>query len=148
MDHLLREERPKAIKAIELARGHGDLTDNAEFQVAREHQGWLEGKIGDLQGKLAGCQVVDYPTQPPERVIFGASVSVEDLATGERTKYELVGPYESDIKQGLVSVTSPLGKALIGKRQGEQVTVETPGGIREMEVVTIGIGGQGEKASA
>jgi len=89
--------------------------------------------------------VVDYPSTLPDRVVFGTSVTVEDLNTGERSSHELVGPYESDIKRGLVSVTSPLGRALIGRKEGEQVKVEAPGGIREMEILEIGIGGQGVK---
>ena len=145
MDHLVKSERPKAVKAIEEARAHGDLTDNAEFQTAREHQRLLEGKIRDMQTMLGGCQVVDYPRTPPDRVVFGTSVTVEDLNTGERSSYDLVGPYESDTKRGLISVTSPLGRALIGKKEGEQVKVEAPGGIREMEILEIGIGGQGDK---
>ena len=145
MDHLVRSERPKAVKAIEEARGHGDLTDNAEYQTACEHQRMLEGKIKEFQEMLGGCQVVDYPRTPPDRVVFGVSVTIEDLNTGERSTYELVGPYESDVKKGLVSVTSPLGRALIGKKEGEQVKVEAPGGIREMEILEIGIGGQGVK---
>jgi transcription elongation factor GreA len=145
LDHLVKSERPKAVKAIEEARGHGDLTDNAEYDAAREHQRILETKIRDMQTMLGGCQVVDYPRTPPDRVVFGTLVAVEDLSTGERSSYELVGPYESDTKKGLISVTSPLGKALIGKKEGEQVKVEAPGGIREMEILEIGIGGQGEK---
>ena len=146
LDHLIRTERPKAIKAIELARGHGDLTDNAEYDVAREHQSFLEGKIKDLKEKLSGCQVVDYPTVAPARITFGARVSVEDLSTREQFTYELVGPYESDLKRGLVSVTSPLGRGLIGKGEGEQIQIETPGGIREIQVLEIGIRSQ-EKGS-
>ena len=149
MDHLVKSERPKAVKAIEEARGHGDLTDNAEYDAAREHQRILETKIRDMQTMLGGCQVVDYPRTPPDRVVFGTLVAVEDLSTGERSSYELVGPYESDTKKGLISVTSPLGKALIGKKEGDQVKVEAPGGIREMEILEIGIGGQGgEKTPA
>ncbi len=94
---------------------------------------------------LGGCQVVEYPRTPPDRVVFGTSVTVEDLDTGERSSYELVGPYESDTQRGLVSVTSPLGRALIGKKEGEQVKVEAPGGIRQLEILEIGIGGQGEE---
>jgi transcription elongation factor GreA len=145
LDHLVKSERPKAVKAIEEARGHGDLTDNAEYDAAREHQRILETKIRDMQTMLGGCQVVDYPRTPPDRVVFGTLVAVEDLSTGERSSYELVGPYESDTKKGLISVTSPLGKALIGKEEGDQVKVEAPGGIREMEILEIGIGGQGGK---
>ena len=149
MDHLVKSERPKAVKAIEEARGHGDLTDNAEYDAAREHQRILETKIRDVQTMLGGCQMVDYPRTPPDRVVFGTLVAVEDLSTGERSSYELVGPYESDTKKGLISVTSPLGKALIGKKEGDQVKVEAPGGIREMEILEIGIGGQGgEKTPA
>lgn len=145
MDHLVKSERPKAIKYIGEARSHGDLTDNAEYDTAREHQRLLEGKIKELQQMLGGCHVVDYPRTPPDRVVFGTLVAVEDLSTGERSSYELVGPYESDTKKGLISVTSPLGRALIGKKEGDQVKVEAPGGIREMEILEIGIGGQGEK---
>ena len=145
MDHLVKSERPKAVKAIEEARGHGDLTDNAEYDAARDHQRLLEGKIMEMQTMLGGCQVVDYPRTSPDRVVFGTLVAVEDLSTGVRSSYELVGPYESDTKKGLISVTSPLGRALIGKKEGDQVKVEAPGGIREMEILDIGIGDQGEK---
>jgi len=141
LDHLLRSERPKAIKSIEEARGHGDLTDNAEYQTAREHQGLVEAKIKELQGMLANCQVVEYPRQVPEKVTFGVRVLIEDMDTGERTTFELVGPYESDIKKGLISVTSPLGRALIGKEEGGLANIQTPGGMRQMQVVKIGLGG-------
>jgi len=144
LDHLLRSERPRAIKWIEEARGHGDLTDNAEYQTAREHQRLIEAKIKELQIMLANCQLVDYPRQVPAKVVFGARVLVEDQGTGERTTFELVGPYESNTQKGLVSVTSPLGSALIGKREGELATVQTPGGIRQMQVVQIGVGGMGK----
>ena len=139
MDRLVKAERPRAIKAIEEARGHGDLTDNAEYQTAREHQGMLEAKIKELQNMLANCQLVDLPRQPPEKVTFGTRVAVADLDTGETSTYELVGPYESDTQKGWVSVTSPLGRALIGKGEGDQVTIETPGGIRQMQIVEIGL---------
>ena len=139
LDRLVRTERPRAIKAIEEARGHGDLTDNAEYQTAREHQGMLETKIKELQNMLANCQLVDSPRQPPQKVTFGTRVAVEDLDTGEKSTYELVGPYESDTQKSWVSVTSPLGRALIGKAEGDQVTIETPGGKRQMQIVEIGL---------
>lgn len=144
MDHLLRSERPKAIKAIEEARAHGDLTDNAEYQTAREHQAMLETKIRELQTSLANCQLVDYPRQIPEKVVFGTRVLIEDEETGERKALELVGPYESDTQKGLISVTSPLGRALIGRQDGDSVSVQTPGGTRKMLVIEIGLGSSTE----
>ncbi|MDH7500469.1 MAG: transcription elongation factor GreA [candidate division NC10 bacterium] len=148
LDHFLRSERPKAIKSVEEARSHGDLTDNAEYQVARQHQALVEAKIGELQAILANCRMVDSPSCPPDKVVFGASVLIEDLETGERKRYELVGPYESDVGRGLISVTSPLGKGLIGRQEGDEVIIETPGGTRQMQIIEIGVRGIEGKSSA
>jgi len=138
LDRLIRLERPRAIKAIEEARSHGDLTENAEYQAAREHQALVEARIRELQAMMSSCQLVDYPLETPEKVVFGTRVSIEDQDTGEQQTIELVGPYESDPQKGLVSVTSPLGQALIGKKEGDLVSLETPGGLRRIQVLEIG----------
>ncbi len=134
LQRLQKEERPAVIKAIEEARGHGDLSENAEYEAAKEKQSIIEGKILDTTEKLANSQIVDLPQDVDGKVIFGCKVSVEDLETGEVSEYRLVGPFEADVQSGTISVTSPLGKALIGKEEGDEVKVQTPKGIRNMEV--------------
>lgn len=134
---LQKEERPGIIKAIEEARSHGDISENAEYEAAKEKQGIIEGRILDLTTKVGNSQIVDLPEDVDGRVIFGCKVSVEDLETGEVSSFRLVGPYEADVQSGTISVTSPLGKALIGKEEGEQITVQTPKGIRKLEVLEI-----------
>lgn len=137
LERLQREERPKVIKAIAEARGHGDLSENAEFIAAREKQGFIEAMIQSLQQKLAGSEIIDISDNDSERAVFGSWVIIENVETGERVRYQLVGPYESDVPKGRISITSPIGKALVGKTIGDEVRVQTPGGVREFEVVEV-----------
>jgi len=137
LERLQRVERPKVIKAIAEARGHGDLSENAEFIAAREKQGLIEAMIQSLQQKLAGSEIIDISDNDSERAIFGSWVIIENVETGERVRYQLVGPYESDVPKGRISITSPIGKALVGKTIGDEVRVQTPGGVREFELVEI-----------
>ncbi len=130
-------ERPKNINAIEEARAHGDLSENAEFEAAKEKQAFLENRINELAQKLAHANVIDPATVPKDKVVFGCSVLLESIDTGQEVTYQLVGPDESDINQGLISVTSPLGKAMLGKTPGEEVTLQAPGGKRRYELVDI-----------
>jgi len=136
LQRLQKEERPKVIRAIEEARGHGDLSENAEYEAAKEKQALIEGRIADLQTKLSQCEIVE-PGLNGGKAMFGLTVVLEDLDTGEELAYKLVGPYEADIQAGTLSVTSPLGKALIGKEEGDEVKVQTPKGGRNFQVVEI-----------
>lgn len=137
LQRLQKEERPSNIKAIEEARGHGDISENAEFEAAKEKQAIIEGKIQDLTDKVANSQIVDLPEDVDGKAIFGCKVMVEDLETGEISSYRLVGPYEADVQAGTISVTSPLGKALIGKEEGDEIKVQTPKGVRSLEIREI-----------
>ncbi len=137
LERLEREERPKVIRAIAEARGHGDVSENAELDAAREKQALVEGMIQGLQQKLATSEIIDLSDIDGERAVFGAWVIIENIETGERDRYQLVGPYESDVRNGRLSVTSPIGKALVGKTIGDEVRVQTPGGMREFEIVSI-----------
>ena len=137
LQRLEQEERPIVIQAIADAREHGDISENAEFEAAKERQALLEGKINDLHHKLSQCEIVEVPQGAAERVTFGTTVELEDLDTGEEVKYLLVGPYEADLNQGTISVMSPIGKALIGKEPGDDVQVKTPGGIKNLEIIDI-----------
>lgn len=137
LQRLQRVERPIIIKAIEDARGHGDISENAEFEAAKEKQGLIEGRIQELSDKVAHSQIVDLPQSVNGKVIFGCKVIVEDLETGEVSSYRLVGPYEADVQAGTISVISPLGKALIGKEEGDEIKVQTPKGIRNIEILEV-----------
>jgi transcription elongation factor GreA len=137
LQRLQREERPANIKAIEEARAHGDISENAEFEAAKERQAHIEGRMQDLSQKIGHSEVVGPPEDGAERVLFGCTVVVEDMETNEVNTYKLVGPYEADVQDGTISVTSPLGKALIGKEEGEEVRVQTPKGIRNVEILEI-----------
>ncbi len=137
LQRLQKEDRPSVIKAIEEARGHGDISENAEFEAAKEKQGIIEGKIQELTAKVRNSQIVDLPQDVDGKVIFGCVVIVEDLETGEVNSYRLVGPYEADVQEGTISVTSPIGKALIGREEGDEVKVQTPKGIRNIEILEI-----------
>ena len=130
-------ERPKNIQAIEDARSHGDLSENAEFDAAKERQAFIEGRVGDLEYKLANADIIDPANLPKDRVVFGSSLRVENLDTGEELQFQLVGPDESDAAKGKISVTSPLGQSLLGKRPGDICTMTAPGGKREYELVEI-----------
>jgi|SRR5580704_8164476 transcription elongation factor GreA len=135
---LKSQDRPNIIKAIAEARGHGDLSENAEYHAAREQQGFIEGRISEIEGKLSSAEVID-PAQLPNtgRVIFGAVVELEDQDSGERVSYQVVGEDEADIRAGRISVTSPIARALVGKSQGEVVDVTAPGGTHSYEIIAV-----------
>lgn len=137
LKHLRAVERPKIVKAIEEARGHGDLSENAEYHAAKEAQAHLVLEIRKIEDKLSRAQVIDPQSLNHAKVTFGASVALEDTATGEKKVYQLVGPDESDVKTGKISVVSPLAKALIGKENGDLITVLTPKGPKEFEILSV-----------
>ena len=137
LQRLEKEERPQVIQAIAEAREHGDISENAEFEAAKERQALVEGKINDLHLKLGQCEVVEVEKDSSDRVIFGSTVDLEDLDSGEEVRYRLVGPYEADLAQGTISVTSPIGRALIGKEPGDDVQVRTPGGTKNLEIIDV-----------
>ncbi|MFZ1903759.1 MAG: transcription elongation factor GreA [Steroidobacteraceae bacterium] len=138
LKRLKSQERPRIIKAIAEARGHGDLSENAEYHAAREQQGFIEGRITQLEHKLANAEVIDPATLPDTgRLVFGATVELEDQSDGSRVVYQVVGEDEADIRQGRISITSPIARALVGKAQGEVVDVAAPGGTRSYEIVTV-----------
>lgn len=132
------ELRPQIIASIDDARKQGDLRENAEFHAAREQHGFNEGRIQEIESKLATAQIIDVTKMPPTgKVIFGATVELSDIDSGEEMKYRIVGEDEADARSGLISLNSPIGKALIGKQQGDTVTVATPKGTRELEIVAV-----------
>ena len=135
--HILTVERPKNIKAIEEARSHGDLNENAEYHAAKERQSLLNAKINELETAINRSEVIEIDELRGERIVFGTKVELENLANGRKVTYQLVGPYESEPESGKISVTSPLGKGLIGKEEGDTVKINTPGGIQEFEVLEV-----------
>lgn len=137
LTRLERKDRIEVIKAIEVARGHGDLRENAEYHAAKERQGYIEGRIIELKDKLGRAEVIDCSKVDCERVVFGTVVTVVDLDTEEEMRYQLLGPDESDVEQGSISILSPFGRALIGKGEGDEVEVKTPGGLRNLEIQLI-----------
>ncbi|MDR2387467.1 MAG: transcription elongation factor GreA [Deltaproteobacteria bacterium] len=136
LDRLIKEERPRIIKAIEEARAHGDLSENAEYHAAKERQSFVEGRIGELQTQLATSQVEEIKG-PYSRCVFGATVTLEHVDTGDEKTYTLVGPYESAPENGLLSVATPIGQALLGREEGDEVRVNTPRGPQDFVIVTI-----------
>jgi transcription elongation factor GreA len=130
-------ERPLNIKAIEEARAHGDLSENAEFEAAKDRQGFIEGRIGELEFKLANADIIDPNNLPKDKAVFGCRVLLENVDTGDEVEYQLVGPDESDIDEGRISISSPLGKAMIGKKPGDEVILNAPGGKRSYELIDI-----------
>jgi transcription elongation factor GreA len=138
LKRLKSEDRPSIIKAIAEARSHGDLSENAEYHAAREQQGFIEGRIKEIEGKLANAEIIDT-SQLPEtgKVIFGATVEVEDQDDSSRMVYQIVGEDEADIRAGRISITSPIARALVGKAEGDVVDVNAPGGTRSYEIVAI-----------
>ena len=130
---------PQNIKEIEIARGHGDLSENAEYTAAKETQSYLHGRMQELENNLAMSNVIDLKDLTCEKVVFGTMVAIEEIGTGKGITYQLVGPLESDLTKNQISVTSPIGRALIGKSVGDEVSVSTPGGIREFEIVEISV---------
>ncbi|AOY58096.1 MULTISPECIES: transcription elongation factor GreA [Desulfococcus] len=137
LETLKSVERPKNIKAIEEARAHGDLSENAEFDAAKDRQAFIEGRISELGFKLGNAEIIDTESVSRDRAVFGCKVLLENIDTGEEVRYQLVGPDESDIEKGKISVGSPLGKAIIGKSPGEEVVLNAPGGKRCYEIVDI-----------
>ncbi len=134
---LRTEERPAVIKAISEAREHGDLSENAEYHAARERQSFIEGRVRELADKISRAQVIDVSKMSGETIKFGATITLADEETDEEKTYQIVGVDESDIGQGLLSVTAPLARAIINKTVGESVTVDTPGGSRDYEIVSV-----------
>ncbi len=137
LSHLIKVERPDNIRAIEEARSHGDLSENAEYHAAKEKQSFLEGRINELQDVIGRSEVIDVEVGPTDRVVFGRTVLLYDNQTDKEISYQLIGPYESDPENGKISVTSPLGMALIGREEGDEVRAKTPGGIQEFEIIEI-----------
>jgi transcription elongation factor GreA len=131
---LLLEERPSVILAIEEARAQGDISENAEYEAAKERQSMIEGRIAEIQGKLAGADVIDVSLIKSDRVVFGAHIKATDVETEEKISYQIVGVDESDVKKGMISILSPLARAMIGKRVGDTVTVQSPKGDKEFEI--------------
>lgn len=131
-------ERPAVINAIAEARAQGDLSENAEYDAAKEKQGFIEGRIQEIEGKLSNAQIIDPSTLDAEgRVVFGATVRLDDLENGAQVTYQIVGDDEADIKHGLISISSPIARALIGKYEGDVAVVQAPGGVREYEVLEV-----------
>jgi transcription elongation factor GreA len=135
LDRLKRVERPRVVQAIAEAREHGDLKENAEYHAAREQQSFIEGRIMEIEGKLANAQVIDITTIPKSgRVIFGTTIDLVNLATGDTVRYRIVGEDEADVKGNMISVGSPIARALVGKEEGDVVVVRAPGGEIEYEI--------------
>jgi len=131
-------ERPAVIEALAEARSHGDLSENADYDAAKERQGFIEGRISEVESKLAHAQVINpADIEADGRVVFGSTVEVEDLDSGDRNAYQIVGDDEADIKAGKISVNSPIARALIGKTEGDTAEVQAPGGLRNYEVLAV-----------
>lgn len=138
LQRLKTVERMAVIRAIAEARAHGDLSENAEYTAAKDKQGFIEGRILELEGKLAAAQIIDPSTLDADgRVVFGSTVELEDEASGERVTYQIVGEDEADLKQGLISVGSPIARALIGRSAGDVAEVRAPGGTRHFEIIGV-----------
>ena len=139
LNRLKKEERPSIIKAISVAREHGDLKENAEYHAAKEKQSFTEGRIAELEDVTSRSQVIDLSKLSGKTVTFGTKVKIVDEETDKETLYEIVGPYEADLNSGLISIASPIAKALIGKELGSSVEVSTPRGIKNYEILSIEI---------
>ena len=146
--HLKGSERQDVIRAIAEAREHGDLSENAEYHAARERQSFIEGRISELEDVTSRAEVIDAAKLTGEKVTFGTTVSVADEDTDEESVFHIVGPYEADINRGLVSTSSPIARGLIGKRVGESAEVQTPGGIKSYEILSINLFDMGKIASS
>ena len=142
LDELKSVKRPAVINAIAEARAHGDLKENAEYHAAREQQGFIEGRIKQLEAELSHAQVIDVSKlNAGSRIVFGATVQLANTETDEERSYQIVGDLEADIKQGLIAISSPVARALIGKHEGDVVTIEAPGGTHEYEIVAVSYAG-------
>jgi len=138
LKHLKSVERPRIIQAIAEAREHGDLKENAEYHAAREQQSFVEGRIEEINAKLSNAEIIDVTTLGVSgRVVFGATVEIADDDTGEQTTYQIVGEDEADIKEGFISVSSPIARALIGKEEGDVVEFQAPGGLKTYEILSV-----------
>ena len=137
LKRLMTVDRPMVVKAIEVARGHGDLSENADYSAAKERQGFIEGRIQDINGKLAHAQVIDITTIKSEKIVFGATVELEDTEAGNKMTYMIVGVDEADVKAGKIGITSPIARAMIGKSEGDEVVVHAPKGQISYEVISI-----------
>ncbi len=138
LHHLKTVERPRVIDAIAEARSHGDLSENAEYDAAKERQSFLEGRIAEIEAKLGNAQIIDPSTLDADgRCVFGATVELEDLESGASVTYQIVGDDEADLKLGKISISSPIARALIGKVAGETAEVQAPGGVREYEILDV-----------
>ncbi len=142
LEELKSVKRPAVIAAIAEARGHGDLKENAEYHAAREQQGFIEGRIKHLESELSHAQIIDVATlDAGDRIVFGATVTLADEESGEERRYQIVGDLEADIKQGLIAISSPVARALIGKHEGDSISIEAPGGTRDYEIVAVSYAG-------
>ncbi|MFO7765471.1 MAG: transcription elongation factor GreA [Pelovirga sp.] len=137
LKNLVRVERPKVVQDIAEARSHGDLSENAEYDAAKDRQGFVEGRIQELNDKIARAQVIDPATIKSEKIVFGATVTLFDIDTEKEVTYQIVGEDEADIKVGKISITSPVGKALIGHRVDEEVKIIVPSGVRVYEITRV-----------
>lgn len=137
LKHLMTVERPTIIKAIEVARGHGDLSENADYSAAKERQSFIEGRIQEINGKLARAQIIDPSSIKSDKVVFGAIVVLEEQEASKRVTYRIVGVDEADIKNGKVGITSPIARALIGKSEGDEVVVHAPKGDIRYDIIQI-----------
>ncbi|AIP58274.1 transcription elongation factor GreA [Burkholderia pseudomallei] len=138
LQRLKSVERPAIINAIAEARAQGDLSENAEYDAAKEKQGFIEGRIAEIESKLSAAQIIDPATLDTDgRVVFSSTVELEDLETGAKVKYQIVGDDEADLDHGLISVSSPIARALIGKSEGDVAAVQAPSGVREYEIISV-----------
>ena len=138
LEQLKRVDRPAVIQAIAEARAQGDLSENAEYDAAKDRQGFIEGRIQEIEGKLSAAQVIDPSTlDAGGKVVFGATVDLEEEASGEKVRYQIVGEDEADLKLGLINVSSPIARALIGKEEGDVAEVQAPGGVKRYEIVAL-----------
>jgi transcription elongation factor GreA len=138
LQRLKTRDRPEIIRALAEARSHGDLSENADYEAAKERQGFIEGRIAEIEHKLAGAQIIDPADVDADgRVVFGATVDLHDVESGQEVTYQIVGEDEADLKHGKISVTSPIARALIGRSEGDVAEVQAPGGAREYEVLAV-----------
>lgn len=138
LQRLKHVERPAVINAISEARAQGDLSENAEYDAAKEKQSFIEGRIAEIEGKLSAAQIIDPTLLDAEgRVVFASTVTLEDLSSGDEVTYQIVGDDEADLKQSKISISSPIARALIGKSAGDEVEVQAPGGVREYEIIDV-----------
>lgn len=138
LKRLKTEERPRVIQAIAEARSHGDLSENAEYHAAREQQSFIEGRIKDIEANISNAEIIDVASMPAnKKVVFGATVNLEDQDDGAKVVYQIVGEAEADIRNGLISITSPIARALVGKSEGDIVDVAAPAGVRSYEIMAV-----------